>query len=51
MLHEVPPDMAGEAAAPATSHLFQVNEDTTKLDKDTAQLFHDNMAKLLFLCK
>jgi hypothetical protein len=51
MLSEVPNDMAGESATPAASHLFQVNEDAEKLDEPTAQLFHHNVAKLLFLCK
>ncbi len=51
MLDEVPNDMAGESATPASSHLFQVNEDADKLDEETAQLFHHNVAKLLFLCK
>jgi hypothetical protein len=51
MLAEIPNDMAGKSATPASSHLFQVNEDAQKLDKDTEQLFHHNVAKLLFLCK
>jgi hypothetical protein len=51
MLDELPPKMAGESATPAASHLFQVNEDAEKLDEPTAQLFHHNVAKLLFLCK
>jgi hypothetical protein len=51
MNNELPPGMAGESATPAASHLFQVNEDAKKLDKPTAQLFHHNVAKLLFLCK
>jgi hypothetical protein len=51
MLDELPPNMAGESATPAASHLFQVNEDAKKLDEPTAQFFHHNVAKLLFLCK
>jgi hypothetical protein len=51
MLAEVPNDMAGEAATPAASHLFQVNKDADKLDEERAQLFNHNVAKLLFLCK
>jgi hypothetical protein len=51
MLDELPPDLASKAATPAASHLFQLNEDAEKLDKYTAQLFHHNVAKLLFLCK
>jgi hypothetical protein len=51
MLDDLPNDMAGEAATPAATHLFQVNEDADKLDENTAQMFHHNVAKLLFLCK
>jgi histone deacetylase 1/2 len=51
MLDDLPNDMAGEAATPAATHLFQVNEDAEKLDEDEARLFHHNVAKLLFLCK
>jgi hypothetical protein len=51
MLDDLPIDMAGEAATPAATHLFQVNEDAEKLDEPTAQIFHHNVAKLLFLCK
>jgi hypothetical protein len=43
--------MDREAATPAANHLFQVNDDAKKLDEETAQLFHHNVAKLLFLCK
>jgi hypothetical protein len=35
LLAEVPNNMAGEAATPAASHLFQVNEEAKKLDKAT----------------
>jgi hypothetical protein len=45
MLDKLPHSMA------AMSHLFQVNEDAQKLDESTGQLFHHNIAKLLFLCK
>jgi hypothetical protein len=51
MVNELPPDMAGESATPAASHLFQVNDDAEKLDEDTAQFFHHNVARLLFLNK
>jgi hypothetical protein len=51
MLDESPIDMAGKSATPAASHLFQVNKDAKKLDEDNGQLFHHNVAKLLFLCK
>jgi hypothetical protein len=51
MLGELPADMTGTAPSPAANHLFQVNTtDPKKLDKDTADMFHKNVAKLLFLC-
>jgi hypothetical protein len=52
MLSELPDDMEGESATPAGSHLFTVNhENPISLDRKTAELFHHNVAKLLFLCK
>ena len=52
MLAELPPDMDGEAATPASSHLFDVNIDNpVALCKEKADFFHHNVAKLLFLCK
>jgi hypothetical protein len=53
MLKDLPTDMDGEAATPAAKHLFEFNEKSTdiKLDRPTADLFHHNVAKLLFLCK
>ncbi len=51
ILDDLPDDMDGEAVTPATENLFHVNDDCTKLDKDTAEMFHSNVAKLLFLCK
>jgi len=52
MLESLPNDMNGIAATPAGDHLFEVNNDNpTKLDEKTAQLFHHLVAKALFLCK
>jgi hypothetical protein len=52
MLAELPEDMNGETATPASNHLFQVNtEGGTKLSEDQSVFFHHNVAKLLFLCK
>ncbi len=51
MLDGLPSDMDGEAATPAANHLFEVNPDPTLLDEKTADMFHHNVAKLLFLCK
>lgn len=51
-LNELPEDMSGESATPASNHLFEVNDkDLVMLDKDKADFFHHNVAKLLFLCK
>jgi hypothetical protein len=49
MLDELPSDMDGEAATPASDHLFTVNENPVLLDDETSQMFHTNTAKLLFL--
>ncbi len=52
MLDKLPNDMDGEAAIPASNHLFQANETKKKtLDIEQATMFHHNVAKLLFLCK
>jgi hypothetical protein len=53
MLAELPSgEMEGEAATPAASHLFEVNsKDPQLLSPDKAELFHHNVARLLFLCK
>jgi hypothetical protein len=53
MLNDLPSDMDGEAATPAANHLFDVNAATADmlLDQETAELYHHNVAKLLFLCK
>jgi len=52
MLDELPPDMDGITATPASEHLFKVNkENPNALDQNTSDMFHTNIAKLLFLCK
>jgi hypothetical protein len=51
MLEELPDDMDGETATPAANHLFTVSEQPILLKEETAQMFHTNTAKLLFLCK
>ena len=49
---ELPTDMDAEAATPATNPLFEVNEkDPIVLSEDKVIIYHQNMAKLLFLCK
>jgi len=51
MLKELPLDMDGMSATPAPLHLFAMDENAKVLDQTTAQFFHHNDAKLLFLCK
>ena len=51
MLADLPEDMCGTVTSPAADHLFTVNETGKKLPRDQAELFHHNVAKLLFLCK
>ena len=51
MLKELPLDMDGVSATPVPLHLFAVDENAKVLDETTAQLFHQNVAKLHFLCK
>jgi hypothetical protein len=45
-------NMDGEAATPTANHLFDVNKamGDMLLDQETAEFFHHNVAKLLFLC-
>jgi hypothetical protein len=51
MLDDLPDDpaMRGSAPTPAANHLFQVRDNEKKLDKKEAEIFHHNVAKLLFL--
>jgi hypothetical protein len=51
ILEELPEDMSGEAPTPAAMHLFQVDPNAQKLDVATKEMFHQNVAKLLFLSK
>ena len=41
----------GTAVTPAASHLFDVNEDCSKLPKPQADHFHHVIVQILFLCK
>jgi len=49
LLTELPSDMNGAVKTPVASHLFNMNKDAKKLQKDKAQLFHHIVAKLLYL--
>ena len=52
MLQELPKDMDGISATPAAKHLFEVNDENPKyLEPERKQIFHHNVAKLLFLSK
>jgi hypothetical protein len=51
MLDGLPENMSGEAATPAANFLFETSDGSRKLDEATADLYHHNTAKLLFLCK
>jgi hypothetical protein len=51
MFEEMPEEWTGEAATPMADHLFEVNPEAGQLDEETAQTFHQLIAKLLFLCK
>jgi len=52
MLEGLPEDMRGEAATPAASHLFKVNDNNPQpLNEERAMFFHHYVAKALFLCK
>ena len=51
ILTELPIDMNGTARTPAAGHLFNLRDNIKKLPKDTAQLFHHLVAKLLFLSR
>jgi hypothetical protein len=51
MLEGLPSDMDGKAATPAANHLFEVKQEPELLCESAADMFHHNVAKLLFLCK
>ena len=48
MLAALPEDMRGTVASPAADHLFTVNDAGKKLTREQAEMFHHNVAKLLF---
>jgi hypothetical protein len=52
MLNDLPEDMQGEAVTPAAHHLFAINDDQPDhLSKTDAEMFHSNVAMLLYLSK
>jgi hypothetical protein len=52
ILAGLPANMEGKVPTPAASHLFAVSPTSAEhqLDVTTADLYHHNVAKLLFLC-
>ena len=52
MLADAPEElMKGPCTSPAANHLFNVNENATKLDASSAIIFHHLTAQLLYLAK
>eukprot|EP00978_Attheya_sp_CCMP212_P014510 scaffold37028_cov57-Attheya_sp.AAC.1 len=51
MLEDVAADINGMAVTPVPNHLLDINEDGKPLNEELAELFHHNVAKMLFLCK
>ena len=51
MLGDLPEDMCGMVTSPAADHLFTVSDTGKKLTQEQSEMFHHNVAKLLFLCK
>lgn len=51
MLNELPEKMKGEKATAAPLHLFKIDDDGPKLDKEDKELFHHVTAKCLYLGK
>ena len=51
MLGDQPEDMCGTGTSPAADHLFTVSDTGKKLTLEQLEMFHHNVAKLLFLCK
>ena len=44
-------DMKGSAVTPASANLFEIDENSPKLDEKNADYFHRIVARLLFACK
>ena len=51
MLDDLPDNMCGMVTSPAADHLFSVSDTGKKLTREQSEMFHHNVAKLLFLCK
>ena len=51
IIDNIPDDMKGESDTPAAHHLFDIEEDATKLSQSDADLFHHFLAQLIYLSK
>jgi len=51
LVENAPEDIIGTAKTQAFGHLFMTNPECDKLPEKTAQMFHHNVAKLLYLCR
>ena len=52
IIAETPPELLKvEVQTPAALHLFEVNQEGEKLEKEQWELFHHLVAKLLYLTK
>ena len=51
MLGDLPEDMCGMVTSPAADHIFTMSDTGKKLTLEQLEMFHHNVAKLLFLCK
>jgi hypothetical protein len=48
-LHDLPDSMMGAAITPAANHLFEINEDSEKLDHEQKGIFVHYVMQLLYL--
>ena len=51
IIEELPMELDGEPTSPAANHLFEVDDKGIKLKPEQKDLFHEFVAKLLFLGK
>ena len=51
LINELPNNMKGMSATPASTNVFDINDKSPKLDKGQKELFHHLVAKSLFLSK
>ena len=51
MIDDIPEDMRGESATPATHHLLGIADDAKKISQTDADLFCHFVTQLLYLSK